>query len=101
MGRHAADPASDGPADPGPEVQAEASEAAPTTVPDAAQPPETATHPWWREAVVFGLVGAIATGAVLRWAVGGWWVALLGGLAAAAVVTVATRVARSVPAPER
>jgi len=55
---------------------------------------------WLREALVLGLAVAVATGGVLVWAVGTWWVAVLGALGAAAVVTVATWVARSVPGPD-
>jgi len=83
MGRHAAAPAPDGP--------------------DSARPASTENppRPWWREAVVFAVAGAVATGAVLTWAVGEWWVAVIGAIGAAAVVVASTWVARSVPAPEK
>lgn len=99
MGRHAA-PAPDGP-DPARPDDQPSSGSPEATAPSAPGPTDHPTRPWWRETVVFAVAGAVASGSVLRWAVGEWWVAVLGAIGAAAVVVVATWVARSVPAPER
>lgn len=85
MGRHAAGPPPDaaGPDD------APARESTPAPL-----------RPWLRDGLVLAAVGALTTGLVLAWAVGTWWVAVLGGIGAAVVVLGASWVARSVPGPD-
>ena len=128
MGRHAASPPAGDPARQEPEARPQEwrqEQVAPPLVPQRQVSPAVPTSPavpapsaepaapsatpqeshddaggWRREALVFGLAVAGATGGVLVWAMGIWWVALLGALGAAAVVAAATWVARSVPGPD-
>ncbi len=84
MGRHAAGPPDDA-AGPG------GTAAEPTTAPP---------RPWLRDGLVLGAVAAVTAGLVLAWAVGTWWVAVLGGAGAGVVSLAAAWVARTVPGPD-